>query len=184
MSFIGFAVIATAAAEIENPPHPSAVDDHGGRGTGGDRLLSDWLATLNSRFGTPARTIVITGVGIVALVVLGVEVALLAEVASFRCLVTYGLVHVAVVRLRRNDEADDPHFRIPDALYPAVPILGVLATLAIMTRMDPIVIVGGLVLAVAGVAWYLSSVRYRREWRRPVRTGFSLCTQHGVLVSC
>ena len=130
---------------------------------GTDGLLSDWLATLSSRFGTPARAIVATGVGIVVLVVLGVRVALLAEVASFMYLVTYGLVHVAVVRLRRNDEAYDPHFRIPDALYPATPILGVLTTLAIMTQMDPLVIVGGILLALAGAAWYFLYGRYWTE---------------------
>ena len=129
---------------------------------GGDRLLTDWLETLNSRFGTPSRAIVVTGVGIVALIVLPVTIDLLAEVASFKFLITYGLVHVAVVRLRGTD-GYDPHFRIPSVLYPAVPILGVLATLAIMTQMDPIVIAGGAVLVVAGVAWYFLYVRVYKE---------------------
>jgi amino acid transporter len=128
----------------------------------GEGLLTDWLETLNSRFGTPSRAIGVTGVGIVAMVVLPVPIDVLAEVASFLYLVTYGLVHVAVVRLR-GDDGYDPHFRIPSALYPAVPILGVLATLAIMTQMDPVVIAGGAVLVVAGVAWYFLYVRVYKE---------------------
>jgi amino acid transporter len=130
---------------------------------GGDRLLTDWLATLNSRFGTPSRAISVTGVGIVALVVLPVSINVLAEVASFMYLVTYGLVHVAVVRLRRRGEGYDPHFRIPDSLFPAVPVVGVLATLAIMTQMDLVIIAGGFVLVVAGAAWYFLYVRIWKE---------------------
>jgi amino acid transporter len=129
---------------------------------GGEGLLTDWLETLNSRFGTPSRAISVTGAGIVALVVLPVSIDVLAEVASFLYLVTYGLVHVAVVRLRGND-GYDPHFRIPSALYPAVPILGVLATLAIMTQMNPVVIAGGAVLVAASVAWYFLYVRVYKE---------------------
>jgi amino acid transporter len=129
---------------------------------GGEGLLTDWLETLNSRFGTPSRAISVTGVGIVGLIVLPVPIGVLAEVASFLYLVTYGLVHVAVVRLRGNENYD-PHFRIPRALYPAVPIVGVLATLAIMTQMNPVVIAGGAVLVVAGVAWYFLYGRVYKE---------------------
>jgi amino acid transporter len=129
---------------------------------GGDRLLTQWLETLSSRFGTPARAILATGAGIVALLVLPVTIDLLAEVASFMFLITYGLVHVAVVRLR-GTEGYDPHFRIPSLLYPAAPILGMLATLGIMSQMDPIVIAFGGVLVVAGVAWYLVYVRFYRD---------------------
>jgi amino acid transporter len=230
VSFIGFAVIATAAAEIEDPARnlplsmitavvvptilyvfvmivstgvlPAealqgstvpvadvAAEYAGGLGSlamvvgaalatvssanasilaasrvsyamGSDRLLTDWLARLNDRFGTPSRAIVVTGVGIVVLVVLQVGLDLLAEVASFVYLLTYGLVHVAVIRLRRADEADyDPEFRIPSALYPAVPVLGAVATLAIMTQMNPVVIAGGTVIVLAGAAWYYLYVR-------------------------
>lgn len=78
-------------------------------------------------------------------------------------LLTYGLVHVAVIRLCRSDQEYDPEFRIPNRLYPAVPILGVLATLAIMTQMTTAVIGGGLILTVGGVIWYALYVRYWRE---------------------
>lgn len=127
-------------------------------------LLTDWLARLNDRFGTPSRAIVVNGVGIVALVVLQVSLDVLAEVASFVYLLTYGLVHVAVIRLRRSDEAEyDPEFRIPSALYPAVPVLGAVATFAIMTQMDPLVIAGGTVIVVIGAAWYYLYVRAYQE---------------------
>jgi amino acid transporter len=126
---------------------------------GSERVLTDWLEQTSERFGTPSRAIATTGIGIVALLVLRVRIDVLAEVASFMYLLTYGLVHVAVILLRRGGEAYDPEFRIPDAFYPAVPILGVLATVAIMTQMSAVVIGGGVVLTAAASVWYLVYVR-------------------------
>jgi amino acid transporter len=127
---------------------------------GSDRLLTDRLARISGRFGTPTRAVLVTGAGIVALVVLGVGIDVLAEVASLMYLVIYGLVHVAVVRLRRSHDDYDPEFRMPAILYPAAPVVGVAATLAIITQMNPVAIVGGAVIAAAGVAWYVGYVRY------------------------
>lgn len=104
-----------------------------------------------------------TGVRITALVALRVGIDVLAEVASFVYLLTYGLVHVAVVRLRRGDTAYDPEFRIPGVLYPAVPVIGVIATAAIMTQMDPVVVAGGVALVAAAAAWYYLYVRRHVE---------------------
>lgn len=129
---------------------------------GEDECLSDRLCQLHERFGTPYRTIAITGVAVLALVGANVGLDVLAEVASFLFLVTYGLVHVAVIRLRGTD-GYDPEFEIPDPLYPAVPVVGLLATLAIMAMMDPIVIVGGAVVVAAAVAWYYVYIARRRD---------------------
>jgi amino acid transporter len=156
-------VIGAALATISSANASILAAGRVGYAMGTDRLLTDRLARISDRFGTPARTIIATGAGIVVLVVLPVGIDILAEVASFMYLLTYGLVHVAVVRLRRSDGAYDPTFRIPSALYPAAPVLGVLATLAIMTQMDVRVIAGGVALVAAGVAWYLLYVRYWTE---------------------
>ncbi len=134
---------------------------------GRDDLVSDRLNVTHDRFGTPHRAILATG-AITALLVaagLGVEaiVALLAEVASFSFLVSYSLVHVALVVFRRADPAVyDPSFRIPDALYPAVPILGVLLSVLVISQMAPLVIGLGLGIVCFGVAWYLAYARGHR----------------------
>lgn len=71
-------------------------------------------------------------------------VALLAQVASFNFLVTYGLVHVAVVVFRRADpEEYDPDFEMPSLLYPIVPVLGVAMTGVVISQMEPLVILVG-----------------------------------------
>ncbi|PSP51863.1 hypothetical protein BRC60_01635 [Halobacteriales archaeon QH_1_68_42] len=125
---------------------------------GEDRTLSDWLSRLHDRFETPYRAILLTGVGILALVAAGVAIDVLAEIASFLFLLTYGMVHIAVIRLRGRD-GYDPAFAIPDPLYPAVPVVGLLATVVIMTQMTPVVVAGGLAVVAASVGWYVVVVR-------------------------
>jgi nucleotide-binding universal stress UspA family protein len=102
--------------------------------------------------------------GMLVLAGLRVEdiVALLAQVASFSFLVTYGLVHVAVVVFRRADpEEYDPAFEMPRMLYPAVPVLGVAMTGVVVSQMQlPVILVGaGIVLL--GVVWYVIYARGR-----------------------
>lgn len=63
--------------------------------------------------------------------------------------------------MRRHPKAHDPTFRLSGALYPTVPVVGVLASVDIMTQMDPIVIAGDLTIVVASIGWYLVVVRNR-----------------------
>lgn len=157
LAMVGGALLATVSSANASILAASRV----GFAMGGHALLPDWFNHVSDRLGTPYRTILATGVGIVALAGLQVGIDVLAEVASFLYLVTYGLVHVAVVRLRRSDDAYDPEFRMPSVLYPAVPVVGVLATLGIMTQMQPIVTAGGAAVAVAALVWYLVFGRRR-----------------------
>ena len=131
---------------------------------GRDDLMSEWLNVTHDRFGTPHRAIIATGVVTALLIAAGLRVetivALLAEVASFSFLVSYSLVHVALVVFRRADpEAYDPSFRIPDVLYPAVPIVGVLSTVVVISQMAPLIILLGLGIVGIGVGWYFVYVR-------------------------
>ncbi|QLG50313.1 amino acid permease [Natrinema halophilum] len=104
---------------------------------GRDRILVNWLNEVHDRFRTPYRSITATGIITLALIAIGVGVGTLAEVASFMYLVTYALVHVAVVVLRRADPDDyDPSFRIPGLVYPIVPIVGAIACLAVLFQMS------------------------------------------------
>ena len=150
---------------------------------GRDRILVNWLNEVHDRFRTPYRAITATGVITLVLIAIGVGIGTLAEVASFMYLVTYALVHVTVVVLRRaNPEAYDPAFRIPSVLYPIVPVVGMLACLVVLVQMSvefvPAVFsvgpmdlalpvtptpVGaiGTVLVVFGIGWYYVYARDR-----------------------
>ncbi|TYL39229.1 hypothetical protein CV102_08055 [Natronococcus pandeyae] len=84
----------------------------------------------------------------------------------FDFLLAYALVDVAVVQCRRDDSLEyDPDFRIPDAASPAVPVVGVLATLGVMTQMQPLVIGGGIALAGFGALWYAFCIRWELDER-------------------
>jgi APA family basic amino acid/polyamine antiporter len=129
---------------------------------GRDGVLIEWLNDVHDQFRTPYRSITATGILTLVLIAVGVGIGTLAEVASFMYLVTYALVHVAVLVMRRASPREyDPAFRIPDPLVPIAPILGVLACLAILVRMRWIVQAIGLVIVVGGIAWYLSYARSR-----------------------
>jgi len=129
---------------------------------GRDGVLIEWLNDVHTQFRTPYRSITATGILTLVLIAVGVGIGTLAEVASFMYLVTYALVHVAVIVMRRASPREyDPAFRIPDPLFPIAPILGVLACLAILVRMRWTVQAIGLVIVVAGIAWYLSYARSR-----------------------
>jgi amino acid transporter len=131
---------------------------------GRDALMSDRLNVTHDRFGTPHRAIVATGTVTALLIGAGLQiqaiVALLAEVASFSFLVSYSLVHVALVVFRRADPSEyDPSFRIPDPLYPAVPVLGILLTALVISQMAPVIILLGLGLVALGAGWYVVYAR-------------------------
>ncbi|GAB3035977.1 amino acid permease [Natronobiforma cellulositropha] len=141
---------------------------------GRDRLLTNWLNDIHEEHQTPYRAILLTGVVILLLIVSGLPIDTLADVASFLYLLTYALVHVAVIVMRRADpDGYEPTFRIPSLLYPAVPILGALCCLAVLTIMGttswislgPLTLtevqVIGLVIVAIGVAWYVAYARER-----------------------
>jgi APA family basic amino acid/polyamine antiporter len=133
---------------------------------GRDNLMTNWVNVTHDQFGTPHRAIITTGVvtSLLILVGLGIEtiVALLAQVASFNFLVSYSLVHVALVVFRRAEPDEyDPSFEIPDLLYPAVPILGVLLSIVVISQMATTIILVGSGVVVLGVVWYFVYARDR-----------------------
>ena len=122
---------------------------------GRDRILTNWLNEIHGRYRTPYRAILTTGVVILVLIVSPLPIATLADVASFLFLLTYALVHVAVVVLRRAEPAGyEPDFRIPPVLYPVVPAVGVLACFGVMVQMSTTVQVIGVGIVGVGVGWY------------------------------
>ena len=129
---------------------------------GRDRILSNWLNEIHRRFQTPYRAILLTGALILGIILIpGIEIGFLAEVASFAFLVTYGLVHLAVIVMRRAGPSDyEPDFKIPGFLYPTVPILGCLSCVVVVLQMDWIVLVVGTGVLVLGALWFVVYARH------------------------
>ena len=117
-----------------------------------DALLPRWASRINLKYGTPHVALGLAGGPVLVLVATG-QVEVLAEVASFLHLVLYGLICVALVVLRR-DEPDgyDPDFRTPGS--PVVPILGALASFALIGFMQPASQVIGLAIMLGTAGWY------------------------------
>ncbi|MFC6939666.1 APC family permease [Salinirubellus sp. GCM10025818] len=117
-----------------------------------DALLPRWASRINLKYGTPHVALGMAGGPVLVLVATG-RVEVLAEVASFLHLVLYGLICVALIVLRR-DEPDwyDPDFRTPG--YPVVPILGALASFALIGFMQPASQAIGLAIMLATAGWY------------------------------
>lgn len=122
---------------------------------GRDKILTSWLNKVHSKFRTPFRAILITGVVILVLIGMGVGIETLADVASFLYLITYALVHVAVIVLRRAEPEDyNPDFKLSSWAYPTIPLLGAVSCLIIVAQMRPIVLMIGGGIAIVGVLWY------------------------------
>ena len=126
---------------------------------GRDEIVTDWLNEIHPRFATPYRSILVTGLMIIAFVViLGRDVGLLAEAASVLHLIVFALLNIAVIVFRETDYPGyDPDFEVP--LYPIVPILGATFSLGLIAFMEfwPQVIAVGFVLGAVG--WYLVYAR-------------------------
>ncbi|MFC6726668.1 amino acid permease, partial [Halobium palmae] len=107
---------------------------------------------INLRYGTPHVALGMAGGPIVVLAATG-RVEILAEVASFLHLVLYGLLCVSLVALRRDEpEWYDPDFRTPG--YPVVPVLGALASFALIGFMQPASQLIGAAMMVVSAGWY------------------------------
>lgn len=126
-------------------------------GLSADRLVPPAAAKVNREYGTPHFALAFVGGTTVVLVAFG-RTEVLAEVASFLHLILYGLICVALVVIRRRDPAwYSPSFRCPG--YPAVPIVGGLASFALIAFMQPLSQVLGIVVSVVAIGWYLVYAR-------------------------
>ncbi|MBK6807781.1 MAG: amino acid permease, partial [Sandaracinaceae bacterium] len=94
-----------------------------------DRVLAKrktpWVATL------------VTSAIAMAMLPLG-KVEIVASISSFAALLAFVAVNVALIALRRRDPDRERPFRVPLAIrgVPVLPIIGVLASVALLTRLD------------------------------------------------
>ncbi|MFB6183554.1 MAG: amino acid permease [Haloarculaceae archaeon] len=126
---------------------------------GRDRIVSPDLNEIHPRFGTPYRSIGVTG-GLILLFILAGSVETLATMGSVLHLVIYGLLNVALVVMHEADAADyDPDYEVP--LYPITPILGTVTSFALVVFIAPTIVALSAALVVGAVAWYFLYARTR-----------------------
>ena len=126
---------------------------------GRDRLVTPSLNEVHPRFHTPYRAIAITG-GFILLFILAGNVEVLATLGSVLHLIIYGLLNLALIVMREADVADyEPTYRVP--FYPATPLVGALASFALIVYISPTVIAFSALLVAGAVAWYLLYAKSR-----------------------
>jgi len=126
-------------------------------GLSADDLVPEVAGRINREYGTPHFALSFVG-GLAAVLVVTGRTEVLAEVASFLHLVMYGLICFALVAIRRQDpDWYDPAFETPG--YPAVPVVGGVASFALLFYMQRLSQVLGALLTLVAVAWYLAYAR-------------------------
>ena len=123
-----------------------------------DRLVGERLGRLN-RFNTPAWGVAVTGAGMAA-VVLALDVAAIAKVASAFVLLTLALVNSAVLVLRASRIASyAPGFTAP--LFPYLQLAGIAIDLYLIVELGAVALLLTGASVVVGVAWYVFYGRTR-----------------------
>ncbi len=128
---------------------------------GRERIITPRLNEIHPRFGTPYRSIAVTGGLIVVFLLLG-NLELLATAGSVLHLIVYGLLNLSLVVMREADPPGyDPEFETP--LYPLVPVVGAVTSFALIVYIEPLVVVLSAGLVGFAALWYLLYARRHVE---------------------
>jgi len=124
-----------------------------------DQLAPGFLSVVSERFGTPASAISVTGAVMLVLIAF-VPILEIAKLASAFKILVFAIINVALIAFRESDAPEyDPSFHTP--LYPWVQVFGVVTSLALLTQMGTLPMVGAVVITVGSVVWYVAYVRPR-----------------------
>lgn len=127
-----------------------------------DHIFPDFLKKL-TRFDTPSFALYIT-VGMIILMLIAFDPTKIAKLASTFQLLVFAFICVAVIVMRESKiQSYDPGYKSP--FYPWMQILGIVASLFLITQLGILSILFSLGLVVLGFIWYwyYSKVRVVRE---------------------
>lgn len=123
-----------------------------------DHLIPSKLAKLTAR-NIPHYGIAVT-VGLIILLILTLDIARIAKLASAFQLLMFALICLAVVVMRESQiEAYDPGYRSP--FYPWMQIFGVFSPLWLIAEMGALSILFSLGLVTLGTVWYFAYAQNR-----------------------
>jgi APA family basic amino acid/polyamine antiporter len=129
-----------------------------------DNLLPLWFSRVHSRFRTPYRITIITGV-ISAILAFWLPLVTLGELVNIGTLAAFVLVSIGIIVLRRTRPDLPRAFKVPG--YPVVPILAALSCFLLMGFLTLGTWVRFFVWMAIGLVWYFSYSRtHSREARR------------------
>ncbi len=93
---------------------------------GRDKWLPQLMSKIHERYHTPHVAIVVTGV-IFLLIALSLPIAVVGSAASLMFLLTFAMVNLSLIMLRRRMPEIERKYRMP--LYPYLPIAGIVLNL-------------------------------------------------------
>jgi len=125
-----------------------------------EKGLPAWFSQVSQRFQTPANSIAFYGVAAIALAVTGSFVAL-AVVSTLARLATYAAVIVSLPRLKGEAGGSEAGITLPGG--PAIPVMGLLLCLFLISQASVEAWLMALSLAAVGSVFYL--VCHRRRQR-------------------
>ena len=129
-----------------------------------DRTLPSPLSNLTAKRGTPAIAVLVTAAIVVALLLVLPDVTAAGAASSLIFLVTFALAHWVAILVRQRSVQRPPPFRTP--LYPAVPVVGGLACIALAVFQGFAVPAAGLIavvwLSVGGILFLALFARRAR----------------------
>ena len=128
---------------------------------GRDHIVTPDLNEIHPRYGTPYRSIALTG-AFILLFIVAAPINTLASIGSFLHLVIYGLLNLALLVMREADASDyEPSFEVP--LYPITPIVGGVLSFALIYYIESVPRLVGAAIVLFAAVWYLSYARSRTE---------------------
>jgi len=132
-----------------------------------DNLLPLWFSRVHTRFRTPYRITIITGV-ISGILAFWLPLVTLGELVNIGTLAAFVLVSIGVIILRRTHPDLPRAFKVPG--YPVVPILAALACLFVMGFLTIATWLRFFVWMAIRLVWYFS---YSRTHSREARRAFT-----------
>ncbi len=124
-----------------------------------DKLLPDVLQKISCRFGTPYIAILLTGLFMIAVILL-LKLELLVKVASTMLILIFTLSNLILILFRESQILSyKPKFRAP--LYPYLQVIGILAGVFLLIEMGTFTIFLTFIFLSLGFIWYKSYAQKR-----------------------
>lgn len=124
-----------------------------------DRILPAVFQKVSSRFGVPYVAILVTGLFMLAVILL-LKLELLVKVASSVLIILYIFANLTLILFRESKILSyRPKFYSP--LYPFIQILGILAGFFLLIEMGSSIIFLTLIFLLAGVVWFKAYAQKR-----------------------
>jgi amino acid transporter len=134
-----------------------------------DNLAPDVFKKINSRFGTPLISVLVTGI-LVILLVLFFPIGSAARFGGAFQIIIFMLVNLSVVGFREsNMDEYNPKYETP--LYPYLQIFGIISGFVLLLKIGFMALVGAITITVMSLIYYYTYVRKKNKTEGAIKKG-------------